>query len=43
MSLLDPNNPTTMGPEKWNTAEAQENVLKIVFMNMLEVHKEEMN
>lgn len=39
MSLLDPNNPTTMGPEKWNTAEAQENDYKMAIMNLFKDFK----
>ena len=43
MSLLESDNPTRVGPEKCNIAEAQVTDVKIGLMNMLEVLKEEMS
>lgn len=36
MSLLEPSNPTALGPEKCNVAEAQDKDLKLALMNMVE-------
>jgi hypothetical protein len=43
MSLLESSNTTTVGPDYWNIAEAQEKDLKTTFMNIVEVRKEGMN
>lgn len=43
MSLPKPNYRTTAGPEYSNTDKAQENNLKTVFGEMLEIPKEGMN
>lgn len=43
MSPLEPRNTTTVGPEYCNRDEAQEKDLKIAFMNMIKVLKEEIN
>jgi hypothetical protein len=40
-TILEPRNPTTGGPEYCKIAEAQDKDLKIAFMNMMEVLKEE--
>lgn len=42
MSPLEPSNSTTTGPGKCNIVEAQDKSLKIAFMDMIEVLKEEM-
>ena len=41
MSPLKPNNSTTAGPEHYNITEAQEKDLKIAFMNMIGILKNE--
>lgn len=43
ISPLEPNNTTTIGPEKWGKAEVQYKDFKIAFMNILEVLKEDMS
>jgi hypothetical protein len=43
MSPLEPNNPTTVGPETWKAAEAKDKGFKRAFMNILEDLKEDMN
>lgn len=35
MSLMEPSNPTALGPEKYNVAEAQDKDLKLALMNMV--------
>lgn len=43
MSALDPCNPTTVGPEKCNTAELQNKDFKIAVMSMFKDLKEALN
>jgi hypothetical protein len=43
MSPPNLSNPTKVGPEYFNLGEAQEDVLKMAFINMIEVLQEEMN
>lgn len=43
MSPLDLNYPTTAGLNCYNKAEPQEKDLKIIDVQMIEIHKEEMN
>lgn len=43
MSPLELSSPTTEGPENCSTAEAQNKGLKMAFMNIIMILKEEMN
>lgn len=43
MCLLEASNPTTIGSEIYNIAEAQDKGFKIAVMDMLEVLKEEIS
>lgn len=43
MFPLDLNYPTTSGINYYNIAESQEKNLKIIDVQMIEIHKEEMN
>lgn len=43
MVLLEPSNLTTVDPEYFHIDEAQDKSFKIIFMDMIEVLKEDMN
>lgn len=43
MSPLNPRNTTTVGPEKYNIAEAENKDFRRAFTNMLQAFKEEIN
>lgn len=43
ISVLKPNNTTTIGLENYNITEAQDKAFKIAFMNIIEGLKEETN
>lgn len=43
MSVLEPSNLSTWGHKKYNIAEAQDKGLKVPFMNVIKVLKEEKN
>jgi hypothetical protein len=43
MSPLESNNPTIVASEKCNRSEPKDKDLKIAFMNMMEILKEEMD
>lgn len=43
MGPLEPRNPIIASPEKCKQAEAQDKDFKVVFVNMIEILREEMN
>lgn len=43
MGPLEPRNPIIASPEKCKRAEAQDKDFKVVFVNMIEILREEMN